>query len=51
MVKIKAIKPVIISNKNMRYDFSKDLIQDIKNEEHVQLLLNTNKFKLEKWQN
>ena len=46
MTKIKAKKPIKISNKTMRYDFSQNLIQDIDNEEHIQILLNTNKFDL-----
>ena len=43
---LKAKKPIKISNRNMRYDFSKDLIQEITNEEHIKILLSTNKFTL-----
>lgn len=41
---IKAVKPIKIKNREMSYDFSKNLIQNIENETHYQLLLNTNKF-------
>lgn len=46
-MKLRAKKPMRISNRDMRYDFSKDLVQEIENEEHVQILLNTNKFTIE----
>ena len=46
MTQIQAIKPILVSNKEMRYDFTKELIQDIDNENHINVLLSTNKFKL-----
>jgi hypothetical protein len=47
-MKLKAKKPLKISNREMNYDFSKNLIQDIENENHIQILLNTKKFTIEK---
>jgi len=46
MVQIKAKKPIKIKNKNFEYDFRQNIIQDIEDENHVQILLNTNKFDL-----
>lgn len=46
MTKIKALKPMRISNRDMKYDFSENLIQDIEDQNHIQILLNTNKFTL-----
>ena len=48
MVKIRAKKPMRISNRDMSYDFSENLVQDIEDEEHIKILLSTNKFKIEK---
>lgn len=31
----------------MNYDFSENLTQEVTNEEHIQILLNTNKFTIE----
>lgn len=46
MVFIRAKKPTIVKNKEFRYDFSEDLIQDIDNLEHIEILIKTNKFTL-----
>lgn len=43
---LKAKKPLRIKDSEMSYDFSKELIQEITDENHIQKLLSTNKFDL-----
>ena len=46
-MKLKAKKPLKISNRDMSYDFSENLIQEITDESHIEILLSTNKFTIE----
>lgn len=47
-MKLKALKPIKVKNREMNYDFSENLIQEVENEIHIQQLLSTNKFTIEK---